>query len=130
MMRGVCPECASPVRGSLSVCTDHDAAPDRLCGDCATPFVAWGELRCDTCRFAKRLPVELCVLGLAPVIGFLYTQDVDVLGLSLVGLFDLVRTGARTTVDETSHRAVTTVGTDAVVTVTLDEHLSVVDLTR
>jgi hypothetical protein len=129
MMRGVCPECASAVRGTLSVCEDHDAAPNRLCSACGTPFAAWGELRCDTCQFGKRLPVELCVLGLGPVIGYLYTQDTDVLGLSLDGLFDLVRTRVTTTVTERPLTVTATIG-DGGLTLTVDEDLSIVDVSR
>jgi hypothetical protein len=130
LMQGVCPECASAVRGTLSVCDDHDATPERLCGACGTPFVAWGELRCDTCRFAKRLPVELCVMGLAPVIGFLYARGTEVLAPSLDELFDLVRTQVRTTVTERPLRVATTIGADDALTLTLDEHLSVVDISQ
>jgi hypothetical protein len=130
MVRGICPECASPVRGSLSVCEDHDAGPDRLCEACRTPFATWGDLRCDTCRFAKRLPVELCVLGLGPVIGFLYARDTDVFGLSLAELFDLVRTGVTATVTGPPLRVVATVEADDVLTLTLDEQLSVLEVSR
>jgi ribosomal protein S27AE len=129
MMHGVCPECASAVVGALSVCEDHDAGPERLCGACGTPFVAWGELRCETCGFGKRLPVELCVLGLGAVIGFLYTQETDVLGLSLDGLFDLVRADVATTVTERPLAVTATIGDEGPV-LTLDERLSVVDISR
>jgi hypothetical protein len=131
MMQGVCPECASAVRGTLSTCDEHDVGRDGRCGSCGTPFVAWGELRCDTCRFAKRLPVELCVMGLAPVIGFLYAQGVDVLAPSLDELFDLVRTRVTTAVTESPHGVVTSIGPDDdALRVTVDEHLAVVDVSR
>jgi hypothetical protein len=127
MMQGVCPECASPVRGTLSVCEGHDATRERPCRACATPFVAWGELRCDTCRFAKRLPVELCVMGLAPVIGFLYARGVNVLAPSLDGLFEIVRSQSTIALADDPSGVVTTIGTDeADLTIRLDEHLSVV----
>jgi hypothetical protein len=128
MMRGVCPECASPTRGSLTVCDDHDATTDRLCQTCRTPFVAWGELRCDTCRFAKRLPVELCVMGLSPVIGFFSAQGTDVLAASLDDLAAAVREQVATAV--TVDGVVVTIGTDETVSLTLDRHLTVVDITR
>jgi hypothetical protein len=126
MMRGICPECASTTRGSLSVCDEHDAAPDRLCQTCQTPFVAWGELRCDTCRFAKRLPVELCVMGLAPVIGFFAAQGTDVLAASLDDLAAAVRTQITTAV--TADGVVVAIGTDDAMRLTLDDHLTVVDI--
>ena len=131
MVQGVCPECASAVRGTLSVCETHDASRDRLCETCRTTFVAWGELRCETCRFAKRLPVELCVMALAPVIGFLYAQGTNVLAPSLGDLFDFVQTQVATSVTQNPRRVVTTVGTDPdTLTLTLDEHLSVVETSQ
>jgi len=132
LMQGVCPECAGTVEGTLSVCDAHDASPQRLCGGCGTPFVAWGELRCDTCRFAKRLPVELCVMGLAPVIGFLYARGSNVLAPSLDDLFELVRTQVTTTVTEAPLRAVTVIGEGDADTLrlTLDSHLTVVDVSQ
>ncbi|SEL14624.1 DUF7351 domain-containing protein [Haloferax larsenii] len=131
MIQGVCPECASAVRGTLSVCEAHDATPSRSCSACLTPFVAWGELRCETCRFAKRLPVELCVMGLAPVIGFLYAHGTNVLAPSLDDLFDLVQSQVVTTVTETPLSVRTTIGTEGdTLTLTLDEHLSVVELSQ
>jgi hypothetical protein len=131
MMQGICPECASAVRGTLEVCDTHDPGSDGVCEACGTPFVAWGDLRCETCLFAKRLPVELCVLALAPVIGFLYGQGTNVLAPSLDDLFDLVQTRVRTSVTDAPRQAVTSIDGDGVtLRVTLDEHLSVVDVSR
>ncbi|WP_227132185.1 DUF7351 domain-containing protein [Halorubellus salinus] len=131
MMQGVCPECASAARGTLVVCDGHDPAPGEPCEACGTPFVAWGDLRCGTCQFAKRLPVELCVLALAPAIGFLYERGTNVLAPSLDDLFDLVQTRVRTTVTDDPRRAVTTIdGGDEVLTVRLDDYLTVVDVSR
>jgi hypothetical protein len=127
MMQGVCPECASVVKGSLSVCDEHDADHDRACRACGTSFLAWGELRCGTCRFAKRLPVELCVMGLAPVIGFLYTQGANVLAPSLDELVALVGAQTTTTVTESPRGVIVSIGTDDPLTLTLDDHLTVVD---
>jgi hypothetical protein len=131
MVEGICPECASAVRGSLSVCDAHDATHGRACRTCGTPFVAWGDLRCETCRFAKRLPVELCVMGLAPVIGFLYSRGTNVLAAPLDELFGLVRSKVTTAVTDDPRGVVATVdGGDATLSLTLDEHLSVVEVSR
>ena len=130
MMQGVCPGCASPVSGTLSVCDGHDATHDRLCRACGTPFVAWGELRCDTCRFAKRLPVELCVMGLAPVIGVLYAQGINVLAPSLDELFGFARTQMTTAVTGPPFGVLVGIGADDGLTLTLDEHLTVVDIAQ
>ncbi|MEF8850916.1 MAG: hypothetical protein V5A44_04505 [Haloarculaceae archaeon] len=130
MMQGVCRECTGHVRGSVSVCDDHDAGGGP-CETCGSPFEAWGELRCRTCGFGKRLPVELCILGLAPVIGFLYEQEFDVLAPSLSEVVDLLRTQVDTAVfDDPRHVAATVEADDDRVTLVLDDELGVVDVTR
>lgn len=129
MMRGVCRECAGPVRGSVSVCDDHEPGADGPCETCGSNFAAWGEMRCGGCRFAKRLPVEICVLGLPPVIAFLYWHGVDVLDPALEEVVDAVRTRIGTAVTEDPFRVTATIEVDGdEVTLTLDEDLSVVDL--
>jgi hypothetical protein len=69
-------------------------------------------------------------MGLAPVIGFLYTQGTNVLAPSLDGLFDLVRTQVRTTVTESPPGVTTTIGEDGSLRLVLDEHLSIVDVSQ
>jgi ribosomal protein S27AE len=127
MMRGVCPECASAVSGRLEVCPGHDATPESPCSRCRTPFVAWGDLHCGTCRYAKRLPVELCVLGLAPVIGLLYEAGIDALAPTLDDLFGFVTARVTTTPTDDGRGVTTTVrGDDGELAVSVDEHLRAV----
>ena len=113
------------------MCADHEVTDDQPCRSCGTPFVAWGELRCDPCRFAKRLPVELCVTSLAPVIGYLYERGFNVFSPSLEGLFDLVQTQVTIAATESPLEVAMTIGSgDDSLTITLDEHLSVVDISQ
>ena len=130
MMQGVCPGCASAVSGTLSVCDGHDPTHDRPCRACGTPFVAWGDLRCDTCRFVKRLPVELCVMGLAPVIGLMYAQEINVLAPSLEELFSFIQTQVTTAVTEAPRGVLVSIGAGDGLTLTLDEHLTIVDIAQ
>ena len=78
LMQGVCRECAGPVLTTLSVCDDHDTGESH-CNTCGTRSPVCADQRCDTCGFAKRLPVEICTMGLTPVIGFLNERGYDVL---------------------------------------------------
>lgn len=129
MMQGICRECAGSVEGSIAVCDDHDVGPGEHCESCGTPFQAWGELRCATCRFAKRLPVELCIMGSAPVIGFLYDKRVDVLAPTLSEIVDVLHTRIETTVSSDPVRVTATIRSDdEELTLTLDDELSVVDV--
>lgn len=131
MMQGVCRECAGPVTGSVSVCDHHGTGAGEPCETCGTPFVAWGELRCGTCRFAKRLPIGLCSMGLSPVIGFLYSHGVDVLTPSLDEIVEVLDTRVSTVVTEDPFRATTTIetGHDAL-TLTLDEEMTLIDVSH
>ncbi|MDY6819326.1 MAG: hypothetical protein SVG88_11750 [Halobacteriales archaeon] len=129
MMQGVCRECAGNVNGSITVCEDHTTEGGDRCESCGTPFEIWGELRCETCRFAKRLPIELCVVGLAPVIGFLYSHDINVLTPSFDEIIGLLQSQVDTTVSTEPFRVAATIETSAdALTVTLNEHMAVVDV--
>jgi hypothetical protein len=67
-------------------------------------------------------------MALAPVIGFLYARGTNVLAPSLGDLFDLVQTQVATSVTQSPLSVVTTIGTEPdTLTLTLDEHLSVVE---
>jgi hypothetical protein len=57
----------------------------------------------------------------------MYARGIDVLAPSLDGLFEFVRTQVTTTVTEDPPGVVTAIGDEAL-TLTLDEHLSVVDV--
>jgi len=130
MMQGVCRECTGHVCGTVSVCEDHDAG-ETACETCGSPFESWGELRCETCGFGKRLPIELCILGLAPVIGFLYNQEFDVLAPSLSEVVDLLQTQVETAVfQEPRHVAATIEADGDELTLVLNDELGVVDVAR
>lgn len=131
MMHGHCRECAGRVEGTVSVCEDHDADRGATCETCGTPFAAWGELRCETCRFAKRLPVEVCILGLAPVIGFLYSQEVALFPPSLNEIVDVLRMQITTAVEENPFRVTATIeADDESLTLTMDREMSVIDISH
>ena len=130
LMRGICRECASPVTSSVSICEDHDGADDRSCTTCGTLFAVWGDLRCETCRYAKRLPVELCAMGLTPVIAFLHELEIDVLSPSFRELGEVIATQFQTAVTRDPLRVTITIMDEPdELTVTFDETLSVVDST-
>jgi hypothetical protein len=131
LMRRICCECSSSLTSSVSICEDHDAAGGRSCTVCGTHFTVWGDLRCDTCRFAKRLPVELCAMGLTPVIAFLHELDIDVLSPSFGELEKVIATQFQTAVTRNPLRVTITITDEPdELTVAFDDKLSVVDSTR
>lgn len=99
-MFGVCRECAGPVSGTVSVCEEHDCSEGGPCATCGTPFPVWGETRCETCGFAKRLPVEMYVLGLVAVVGSFDVAEVGDLAHSLAVAIDVLRRQVETEVTE------------------------------
>jgi hypothetical protein len=131
MMRDVCRECAGTISATVSVCDDHGTLEGELCSNCGTRFPVWSEQRCDTCGFAKRLPIEPFVMGLTPVIGFLNDQGIDALAPSFGAVVDLLWNRFETTVTRDPFRVTVTIEGEAeVLDVTLDEGVNVVSIDR
>lgn len=124
LMQGVCRECIGPVSATLSACERHGSGCD-----CGSPFPAWVDHRCESCGFAKRLPLGLSVLGVTPVVAFLEHDGIDVLAPSfekIVALLD-----ERVSTDVHPDGADVTVSADhGTITVSLDTDCSVVSVER
>ena len=119
-------ETHEPVTGEIFEPATGEAIES--CHTCGTPTAAWADLRCDTCRFAKRLPVEVCVLGFTPVISFLYGLGVDVFSSSFEELY-AADTMVETTVATDPLRVTVTIGDDTdELAVTVDDALTVVEI--
>jgi hypothetical protein len=131
MMRDVCRECAGSISTSISVCDDHQTREREPCAHCGTRFPVWTDQRCDTCGYAKRLPVEPFVLTLSPVVGFLDNEGTDVLAPAFTEILKLLQNGVETTVTEDPFRvSVTIEGQDEALSVSLDGDMNVVGLDR
>jgi hypothetical protein len=131
MMRDVCRECAGSITASVSVCSDHQASEGEPCPHCGTRFPVWTEQQCDTCGYAKRLPVEPFVLTLSPVIGLLDNEGIDVLAPTFTEIIELLQTRVETTVTEEPFRVdVTIEGEEKALSVSLDDDLDVVAYDR
>jgi hypothetical protein len=131
MMRDVCRECAGSITSSISVCDDHQTQGNDPCNTCGTRFTAWGELRCETCGFAKRLPVEAFFMGLTPVIGFLNDLGIDILSPAFDVVVDLLQNRFRISVDEGPFRVTAAIeGKEETLRVSLDEDMNVTDVER
>lgn len=129
MMRDICRECAGSISTSVSVCDDHQVSERTPCSYCGTRFPVWAEQRCDSCGFAKRLPVEPFVLTLTPVIGFLANEGIDVLAPVFTEIIELLQRRVETTAAQEPFRvSVTIEGGAKSLSVMLDDDLNVVDL--
>jgi hypothetical protein len=69
-------------------------------------------------------------MGLAPVIGLMYTQEINVLAPSLEELFSFIQTQVTTAVTEAPRGVLVSIGAGDSLTLTLDEHLTVVDIAQ
>jgi hypothetical protein len=88
-------------------------------------------MRCDTCGFAKRLPVEAFAMGLTPVIGFLDHLGTDILTPSFGDVVDLLQNRFETTVAKDPFRVTVTIQSEAgMLSVSLDHEMTVVDVHR
>lgn len=131
LMYGVCRECAGPVSSSVTVCETHEQQAGGPCTACGTPFPAWAEMRCETCGFAKRLPVEMFVTGLVSVAGFFEREAIDSLVRTLDGAFDVLQQGVVTSVSRDPVRISVTIELETTTfCVTLDEEMNVVSRDR
>lgn len=129
MMHGICRECGGPVLPSITTCDNHELVNEPICDTCHSPFEVWVDQRCNRCYYGKRLPVELYVMGLAPVIGFLYEYDVDVLEPTFEELATCLREWFTTSVSDDPFRIdVSIEPADNFLSLTLDEEMTVIDL--
>ncbi len=131
LMRDICRECAGSISASLSICPDHHPQPGDGCETCGTRFPVWADQRCDSCGFAKRLPIEAFILGVTPVIGFLDEEGIDVLAPTVTEIIEILHTQVQTTVtDDPLEVSVTIQGTSGAMTVTVNQDLDVIDTIR
>ncbi len=123
LMRKICRDCASPTIASLDYCQDHDATDGGVCSTCESRYEVWGDIRCDTCRLAKRLPIEVCVMALTPVISFCYERGYDLLSPTIMEL-ESVETMFETTVTHDPTQVSVSIGEeDDRIVITLDDEL-------
>ncbi len=128
LMYGVCRECAGPVGSAVSVCEDHTGGS---CESCGTPFPVWAEMRCETCGFAKRLPIEMFVAGLVLASGVADDEQADLDGLSFERSFEFLQSRVETAVSRDPLAVAITIETGGgPVTVTVDEEMHVCEVDR
>lgn len=131
LLYGICRECAGPIASSLTVCETHKCEGNQPCEACGTPFPVWADMRCESCGFAKRLPVEMFATGLVMATGLADNQELDIHTPTFDEAIDLLQHRVETTRStDPLHVAVTMNLEAAAVTVTLDADMNVVDLDR
>lgn len=124
--RGVCPRCAAPVDRSVRVCSDHDPSGGH-CGACGQRFAVTTEVGCTNCIFSGESVFTSYLLGNTDVMAFLIDHGIDPIRPSAVHL-----TGFDETVlsDDPFRARFTFTADDEALSLTVDDDLSVVDVTR
>jgi hypothetical protein len=131
LMYGICRECAGHISSSVMVCEAHESQGGQPCETCGTLFPAWADMRCDTCGFAKRLPVEMFATGLAMATGLIDNQELDIHSPSFEEAVNLLQNSVETTVSKGPLRvSITIKGETSTFTITLDDDMNVLDFDR
>jgi hypothetical protein len=131
MMYGICRECAGPISSSLSICDSHESEGTDNCDACGSPFPVWADMRCETCGFAKRLPIEMFATGLVMATGLADDGELDIRSPSFAEAVDLLRHRVDTTVStDPLHVSITMELESMSVTATLDAEMNVIDFER
>jgi hypothetical protein len=87
-------------------------------------------MRCDTCGFAKRLPVEMFVTGLTMATRMIANHEADIRALSFREAVDLLQNKVETSISEDPFRISVTVTIGATpFTVTLNDDMTVIGFT-
>jgi hypothetical protein len=128
LARGVCPRCSARIEFSPQVCEDHTVADER-CAQCDLRFAVQFSASCTNCLFDMGAPVAMYLGKHAAVMGFMIEHDIDPTsseGYSFA-VFDAEESVLST--DPLRVRISYSVDNDSL-SVTVDEALSVVDVTR
>jgi len=131
MSAGICTRCAGTIEHSLSVCTDHEAA-DGVCDHCDRRYAALFEVECGTCHYETSGIAIVGLLATTELLSFvtdhggnpLKPDTFDVAPGALANYEEDVRS-----VDPLRVAVTFTIRGESL-TVTIDEDVSVVDVTR
>lgn len=122
LSRRICPRCAGLIERSVRLCPDH-ASTETVCATCEYRYGVICVADCTNCTFANDFPAVLLCFGNEDVLAFLTGQDIDPLS-------DWPLRHWRETVDarDPFEGQVTCELDGAVITVTLDDRLDVVEV--
>lgn len=72
MLNGLCPECAGRTNADVRVCDDHAVDDAGHCPNCETRYEVWAILRCEQCRYQRRVSIWYAALHHPAVVSFLH----------------------------------------------------------
>lgn len=133
MMEGACPDCSGAVSTTIHVCEHHDSRDGSVCEHCGSSFEVLSTFVCDVCKLTWRAPAWSPIFTHLAVRVFFYERGLD--HDARYDAFDtkeLVDAIAAVDVTGTDPLEVTVrvVLADDHLLVTLDDEMSVVDVTE
>lgn len=126
IVRGVCPRCAAAVERSAHVCDDHTTADD-FCNRCNHQFGVSVTVRCKNCIFRTRSPYPTHALGHIDLVAFMASHGIDPFASNA---FHLSSCEEELLSSDPLKVQYTFRADDDTLTLTVDDDLSVVDMTN
>lgn len=131
LMYGICRECAGTISSSVTVCDVHESEQGQPCDTCGTPFSVWTEMRCSTCGFAKRLPVEMFATGLVLATELIEDSGMDIESPAVDNAIELLQHRVETDVSMEPLRVSIRIDVETTVfSLMLDDEMNVVEFDR
>lgn len=125
--RGVCPRCSAPVDQDVRVCDDHERGDGR-CPTCDQHFAVSLVERCRNCIFAMTSIFTIRLLASPELMAFMIDHGIDPMAPEAFHVTNLKREQVVST--EPFEARFTFTADDEAITLTVDDELAVVDVTR
>ena len=131
LMYGICRECAGPISSSVTVCDVHEVENGLPCDSCGTPFPVWADMKCDTCGFAKRLPVEMFATGLVLATELTGNPELKIDSPALGETIELLQNSVETSISTKPLRVSLAIEVETTeFTLTLNDEMNIVEFDR
>ena len=131
LMYGICRECAGQISSSVTVCDVHETEEGQPCDTCGTPFSVWADMKCETCGFAKRLPVEMYATGLVLATELTGNPEMDIDSPAIDEAIELLQNSVETSITTEPLRVSLCIEVEtAVFTFTLNDEMNIVEFDR
>lgn len=134
--RGVCPTCSGAVEQTVEICESHEIDETGFCPECGTTDEVRIRYRCSVCKTADAFPVEASTDDLPVVNAFCFDQGIDLLedvtdpeSAARVYAHHRERDHELISSDPVRIR-ITVPGEDAVLRLSLNEELELLDVTQ
>ncbi|MBX0297979.1 DUF7351 domain-containing protein [Haloarcula nitratireducens] len=131
LMYDICRECAGQISASVTVCDMHETEDGQPCDTCETPFPVWADMKCDTCGFAKRLPVEMYATGLLLATELTSNPEMDLNSFAVDEAIELLQNCVETSISTEPLRVSLCIDLETMVFIlTLNDKMDIIEFDR